>query len=38
MDNLFEICLLALLVLFLALPVIINVVSHWFRRPDNSDQ
>lgn len=38
MNNLFEISLLALLVTFMALPVIINLVNHLRKGPDKSDQ
>ena len=38
MNNLFEITLLALLVAFMALPVLMNLFGDWFRRTEDKDE
>ena len=38
MNNLFEITLLALLVSFMALPVLMNLFGDWFQKADENDE
>jgi hypothetical protein len=38
MNNLFEITLLALLVAFMALPLLMNLFGDWFRGSEDGDE